>query len=114
MKSIKSQFDKSIKMVLDSAKGLSEDEVEDLRINLQLSQLRSGPDGNRKLHRKENTIKRKLSVLEENVNLWQNNLQFFANSKNADKLKAEFEEKIVKAKEDIQHLRKELKIIRQG
>jgi len=114
IKSIKNEFDKAIKHVLDKAENLSDDEVEELKINLQLSQIKSGPDANRKLHRKENTIKRRLSVLEDNVSLWQNNLQFFANSKNADKLKSDFEQKIEKAKEDIIHLKKELKIIRQG
>ena len=114
IKSIKNEFDNAIKAVLDGAKDLSEDELDELRINLQLSQIKSGPDANRKLNRKENTIKRRLSVLEDNVSLWQNNLQFFANSKNADKLKSDFEQKIEKAKEDIVNLRKELKIIRQG
>ena len=69
IKSIKNLFDKSIKMVLEGASNLSEEDVEELKINLKLSQLKSGPDANRKLHRKENTIKRKLSELEENVNL---------------------------------------------
>lgn len=114
IKSIKNEFDNAIKAVLDGAKDLSEDEIDELRINLQLSQIKSGPDANRKLNRKENTIKRRLSVLEDNVSLWQNNLQFFANSKNADKLKSDFEQKIEKAKEDIVNLKKELKIIRQG
>lgn len=114
IKSIKNEFDKSIKAVLDGAKDLSDDELDELRINLQLSQIKSGPDANRKLNRKENTVKRRLSVLEDNISLWQNNLQFFANSKNADKLKSDFEQKIKKAKEDIANLRKELKILRQG
>lgn len=114
IKSIKNEFDNAIKAILDSAKNLNDDEVEELKINLQLSQIKSGPDADRKLNRKENTIKRRLSVLEDNVSLWQNNLQFFANSKNADKLKLDFEQKIEKAKEDIVNLRKELKIIRQS
>lgn len=114
IRSIKSEFDSAIKSVLNNAKGLSDEEIEELKINLQLSQIKSGPDADRKLNRKENTLKRRLSVLEDNVSLWQNNLQFFANSKNADKLRADFEQKIEKAQEDIDLLRKELKIIRQS
>ncbi len=114
IKYIKSEFDKAIQSVLKNAKGLSDEELDDLRINLQLTQIKGGPDANRKLNRKEHTIKRKISGLEEDVNLWQTNILFFANSKNADKLKSEFEEKIEKAKSDITHLKKELKILNQN
>jgi len=114
IKFIKSEFDKAVQSVLKNAKGLNEDELSELKINLQLSQIKGGPDANRKLNRKENAIKRKISGLEEDVNLWQTNILFFANSKNADKLKSEFEEKIAKAKSDIVNLRKELKILNQN
>ena len=44
--------------------------------------------------------------------LWENNLGFFASSKNADLLKAEFEKKIIKAKDEIQEIESKLKLLK--
>jgi len=57
-------------------------------------------------------LRRKIKELEDNMALWNNNLAFFANSKTADKLKAEFDEKIDQAKEEVEQLKKQLKVLR--
>jgi len=46
-------------------------------------------------------IKGKIENLQKDVTLWETNISFFANSKNADLLKASVESKITKAKKDI-------------
>lgn len=114
IKKIKSRFDQSVKNVISSADNLDDEEKEDLRINLQVNKLKIGPNANRKIHRKENSIKRKITNLENDISTWRNNLQFFANSKNADKLKADFEEKVEKASEELEHLKRELKVLHQA
>jgi len=52
----------------------------------------------------------KINELKNDVQIWENNIGFFARSKNADKLKSEFEEKINKAKEEINELKSKLEM----
>jgi len=47
----------------------------------------------------------------DDVNLWENNLGFFAKSKQADLLKSEFEKKISKAKKEIEMLDVKIKYL---
>lgn len=55
-----------------------------------------------------NDIKYRMNLLNTEVNTLENNLGFFAKSKNADAMKKEFEEKINKAKEEIKKLKQQL------
>jgi Domain of Unknown Function (DUF349) len=57
------------------------------------------------------SIHNRMSSLEHEVQTWENNLGFFAKSKNADSLKQEFEDKINKAKEEIKKLKEQLQNI---
>jgi hypothetical protein len=45
--------------------------------------------------------------------LWRNNLDFFAASKTADKLREQFDVKIQKAEEEIDKLKKKLTILKE-
>ena len=55
----------------------------------------------------------KLQQLKDDIALWENNLGFFANSKNADLLKAEFEKKIESAREEVKELQYKIKMMNQ-
>ena len=79
-----------------------------------MSKMKGGPNANRKIHRKEDSIRRQIRQLEDDISLWKNNLEFFARSATAEKLKAEFDQKIEKAGEDIKKLKAQLKVIRQA
>jgi len=57
-------------------------------------------------------MRKHISQLESDISLWKNNLEFFASSKTADKLKSEFDEKIEKAKKEMKQLKQELKLLR--
>lgn len=52
-------------------------------------------------YRERNFLTNKINRLRDDVNLWENNIGFFANSKNANLLKVEFEKKIEKAKQEL-------------
>ncbi|MBO6761949.1 MAG: DUF349 domain-containing protein, partial [Roseivirga sp.] len=78
----------------------------------EMTGLQSGPGGNRRLNKKEGALRRQISELEDNIALWRNNLTLFANSKTADKLKGEFDQKIDKAVEEVKELKKQLRILR--
>ena len=51
----------------------------------------------------------RIRSIEKEVGVWENNIGFFGKSKNADKLKAEIQEKIDKAKAEIAELKKQIK-----
>ena len=66
------------------------------------------------LKKERKFLQNKIAQLTEDVNLWSNNLGFFASSKNADLLKAQFEKKIESAKEEIRQLEEKLKLLKQA
>lgn len=63
------------------------------------------------LRRERQNVQNTMEKLKEDVLLWENNMGFFRNSKNADVLKMEFEKKIKKAKADILVLKEKLRMI---
>lgn len=65
------------------------------------------------LRRERRFLQNRITKLTEDVILWENNLGFFASSKNADLLKAEFETKITKAKEEVKQLESKLKLLKE-
>lgn len=111
IKAIESQFSEALEAYASSL-GLDENEAESLVIRAEMTGLQTGPGGNRRLNKKEGALRRQISELEDNIALWRNNLTFFANSKTADKLKDEFDQKIDAAVEEVRELKKQLRILR--
>ncbi len=92
---------------------LSSKEKEQAVLENEVELVRDG-EGGRGLFRKENDIKRKISQLENDIALWQNNIEFFAKSKTSDRLKAEFDRKINSALEQLSDLKHQLSIIQEA
>ena len=65
------------------------------------------------LKKERKFLQNKIAQLTEDVTLWSNNLGFFASSKNADLLKAQFEKKIESAKDEIRQLEEKLKLLKE-
>lgn len=110
MKSIDVKFKKASEAYA-KALGIPEDERETAQLKSEMIAIQKG-GGHRGIEKKEAVMRKKINELEENIGLWRNNLTFFANSKTADKLKTEFDEKIVKAQEEVKQLKKQLKVLR--
>lgn len=70
-------------------------------------------DASDALKKERKQLQNKIAQLTEDVNLWSNNLGFFASSKNADLLKAQFEKKIVDARAEIRQLEEKLKLLKE-
>lgn len=68
-------------------------------------------DDNFALRKERQFIQKNIDKLKEDVLLWENNMGFFRNSKNADVLKMEFEKKIKKAKAEILVLKEKMRLI---
>jgi len=71
----------------------------------------NNPNAEHILDKERRFLTNKLQQLKDDIALWENNLGFFANSKNADLLKAEFTKKIETAKEEVKELEYKIKIM---
>jgi hypothetical protein len=63
------------------------------------------------VEREQRFLQNKIKQLTDDVNLWENNLSFFAHSKNSEELKEQFNKKIEQAKQEITDLKAKLAII---
>jgi hypothetical protein len=63
--------------------------------------IKDQPDAHRIINKERNSLQVRIDELKEEILLWENNIGFFANSKQANLLKSEFETKIAKAKEEL-------------
>ena len=111
IKSIQKRYQSALNGIVEHAKDFEDDELEELRSLISINKIKSGPHGDQKLHRKEQALKRKIQNLENDISVWKNNMGFFANSKNAEELMADFNKKIEKADKDLAELKEELKLI---
>ncbi len=75
--------------------------------------LKSGPDAGVRLSKERAFISGKMRKIKEDLNIWENNIGFFSNSKQSNKLKEEFEHKIEKSKKEIEALKARLKMLNQ-
>ncbi|HEY4651825.1 MAG TPA: DUF349 domain-containing protein [Pontibacter sp.] len=97
---------------LERVPSLSPDERSELVVKLQVERLKSSPDAAQKLHHKEQTIRREITQLQNDIQTLRTNIEFFARSKNADKLREEYEGRIAEAQYRIDQLNRQLKAFR--
>ena len=113
MQNIQKRYIAAINKYVSAIGKLSSKEKEIVLLQSEID-LVKGSDSDRNLYRKEIDLRKKVSQLEENILLWQNNIQFFAKSKTSEKLKADFEKKIEKAEEQLAELKHQLKILQEA
>lgn len=91
---------------------ISQDEIKNINYQQHIKNILDDKNASDGLYRERKNLQNKLSKLKEDVALWENNIGFFANSKNADLLKAEFEKKINNAKNEIVDIESKLKLLK--
>lgn len=107
IKKINRRFDEVVGKLL-SNETIDADDRMDLKNHIQVGRIRNTPGGDRKIQRKEHSIKRKISSLENDISTWNTNIEFFATSATADKLKAEMQERIEAARKELDDLKSQL------
>ncbi len=111
MKPIQKRYQEALDALNKAAASLPEDEQRKFKTVMQVGRIKSEPHGERKIYQKEGQVRRQIATLENDIAVWRNNLEFLASSRKADKLKADFDEKILKAEEELESLKEQLKII---
>ncbi len=90
----------------------SDSEKKMMRFKNRVNDMQSrGDKGNRPMRSERENLVHALRQLEADIALWENNIGFFAKSKNADSLVADVNKKISKAKEEIALLEEKIKLI---
>ncbi len=82
-----------------------------LSFRSKIENLKGVPNASNIIYKERNILTSRIKNLESDIQVLENNIGFFASSKKADILKAEFEEKIEKAKSEISVLREKMKIL---
>lgn len=109
---IRNRYNEAVERFINNIPGLSEDEKGKISLENQISDLRNDPAAERKIYQKEQVIRKKISKVENDIAVWKNNLEFFGRSKNADKFKDEFNDKIKEASDHLKQLKDQLKMLK--
>jgi hypothetical protein len=88
-------------------------EVNALSYKNRLESIREKPDAGRVIHRERGAMQNKISKLQEDILLWENNIGFLAESKNANIVKVEFQKKIDQAKQELALMEAKLRYLKE-
>jgi hypothetical protein len=104
------EFRTAINNLMDKLK-ISQVEMNTLNFKSRIENIKGSPDSGKMLSKERSSIEVQASRLKSDILLWENNLGFFANSKNASILKEEFEKKIHNAKQELLLLEAKVKML---
>jgi hypothetical protein len=107
---IYAQFREAVNKRFQDLKMTMED-VKRSNFKSKVDNILNNPNADMILDKERRFLSNKLQQLKEDIALWENNLGFFANSKNADLLKAEFSKKIEAAKAEVKDLEYKIKVM---
>jgi hypothetical protein len=113
VKNIRDQFLSVSEQFLSAVPPELEEEATQIKYDIQFEKLKHGPNANRRIEQREQAIRREIGALENDIATWRNNLGFLASSKQADKVKQEFDAKIEQAGQKLEELKSQLRALRQ-
>jgi hypothetical protein len=93
---------------------IGEEDKSILKYKTKLDNLKANPKASRKVRNERDKFFTKIKQMESDIVLWENNIGFFAKSRNADSMIKEVEEKIENAKKMIKILEEKVKMIDQS
>ena len=109
---IKARFTTLFQQAMSSIEQVSQGDKDQVMLEIQLENLKTDPDAGFKLQQREQGLRKRIQKEENDLAILKNNLEFFGRSKNAEKMRAEFSEKIGNAEQEIASLKKQLKQLR--
>ena len=108
---LQNEFRTAINKHFDKLK-VNTSEVSSNNYRAKYESLKEQPEATRIVSRERAILQTKMAELQEDIKIWENNIGFFANSKNTNLFKVEFEKKIEKAKEELKSIEAKIKILR--
>lgn len=107
---IQDDYRKSIDSLFDKMK-MTENEISTAEYRSMVENMKDSPDSRDKVSRERNTLTKKITKLREEITILENNIGFFSNSKQSEIMRAEYEKKINRAKNEVKVLEAKLKIL---
>ncbi len=89
----------------------SENETKLVRFRKHIKDIQGSSKGDRGIKVERDKLLQKFRQIEQDIALWENNMGFFAKSKNADSILNDIEKKISRAKEEMGQLEEKIKLI---
>ena len=108
--STQEEYRKSIDALFDKMK-INENELSTAEYRNMGEGMKDDPDSRDKVRRERNILTNKITKLREEIIVLENNIGFFSNSKQSEIMRAEYEKKINRAKNDVKVLEAKLKIL---
>ncbi len=109
--SVKSRFSETLTKAIAALPDLGAEEREQATFEVRLNSMKQSPQADKKIHNKEHHLRKQIAKAENDIATLRNNLEFFGRSKNAEKMKEEFNAKIKLADDEIIHLKKQLQML---
>jgi uncharacterized protein DUF349 len=110
--SIKQEYQEAVEKYLNALTVLNVKEKTEISLEAEFSGLAASEHSEKELYHREQAVRRQINKLEDDIALWQNNLEFFADSKSTDKLKKDVNKKIESAVLQVDSLKRQLKMLR--
>ena len=107
---LQANFRKAINAHLENLK-INQGEINTINYKSKIEKMSESPESRNLIYKERNFLTNKINKMNEDINLWENNVGFLADSKNANLLKAEFEKKIDDAKKELSLMKAKLKVI---
>ncbi len=104
------EYRKSIDALFDKMK-VNENEISTSEYRNMVEGMKDDPEARDKVRRERNVLTNKINKLREEISVLENNIGFFSNSKQSEIMRAEYEKKINRAKNDVKVLEAKLKIL---
>lgn len=108
---VQAEFKAAVNKIYDKLR-VDSQEASQMNYRTRYENVKDQPDASRIINRERSGLQTKIDSLKEEILLWENNIGFFAKSKQANLLKAEFEGKIARAKEELAGLEAKAKILK--
>jgi chromosome segregation ATPase len=108
---IQQRYASAVQAFLQNTQGLSDNDRERMQLSAELNLSRqNNPAAMKNVQKKEQQLRKRITQLENDIAVWRNNLEFFANSKGANQLRTEYQSKIKSAEDEITSLKKQVQL----
>lgn len=107
---LQDEYRKSIDALFDKMK-ITENEISTAEYRNMVEGMKEDPESRDKVRRERNILTNKITKLREEISVLENNIGFFSSSKQSELMRAEYEKKINRAKNEVKMLEAKLKIL---
>lgn len=107
---INSEYRQAVDALFDRMRS-NQNEITTNEYREMMEVMRDDPEAGEKIRKERTALVNRIQKLRDEIAVLENNIGFFSNSKNSELMKAEYEKKINKAKNDLKVLEAKLKIV---